>query len=237
MTLVDGPLAVHWQMLFDEQWLATHGRFPWRMSEGPGLAYLPPSPRQGDGMGRVAYADARQRLDIVQSLLRNLANAKSCIWLATPYFLPSLKVRRALMKAARRGVDVRLLLTSRQTDNAPVRYAGQRYYPRLLRAGVRIFEYQPRFLHLKTVLVDDWVSVGSCNFDHWNLRFNLEANLETLDCAFTGQVRTFLEGDFAVSREITLADWKSRPLLKRFYQRIWGWADRLVVDVLYRRKR
>ncbi|EGH44502.1 phospholipase D/transphosphatidylase, partial [Pseudomonas syringae pv. pisi str. 1704B] len=86
------------------------------------------------------------------------------------------------------GVDVRLLLTGPRTDHPSVRYAGQRYYPRLLRAGVKVFEYQPCFLHLKMVLIDDWVSLGSCNFDHWNLRFNLEANLEALDPGLTRDV-------------------------------------------------
>jgi phosphatidylserine/phosphatidylglycerophosphate/cardiolipin synthase-like enzyme len=74
---------------------------------------------------------------------------------------------------------------------------------RLLRAGVRIFEYQPCFLHLKMVLVDDWVSVGSCNFDHWNLRFNLEANIEALDPPLTAAVVASFERDFAQSRKST----------------------------------
>ena len=142
---------------------------------------LPAIPPLGPGLGRVAYADAEQHRDILQSLVRNLLRARRTIWLATPYFLPTWRVRRALRRAAKHGVDVRLLLTGRNTDHAPVRYAGRRYYPRLLKAGVRIFEYQPRFLHLKMVLVDDWVSLGSCNFDHWNLRWNLDANLEAFD--------------------------------------------------------
>ena len=69
---------------------------------GPGLERLPPLPSAGIGMGRVAYADARQHWDIVQSLVRSIRNAKTRIWLATPYFLPSWKVRRALLRP--RGV-------------------------------------------------------------------------------------------------------------------------------------
>ncbi|MDT4846942.1 Minor cardiolipin synthase ClsB [compost metagenome] len=168
--------------------------------------------------------------------MRSIRTARNRVWLATPYFLPSWKVRRALIKAARRGVEVRLLLTSRHTDHPPVRFAGQRYYPRLLRAGVRIFEYQQRFLHLKLVVVDDWVSVGSCNFDHWNLRFNLEANLEALDPQFTRAVDACMRQDFSDSREITMDDWHARPLIKRLRQRLWGWLDRLVVNLLDRRR-
>jgi phosphatidylserine/phosphatidylglycerophosphate/cardiolipin synthase-like enzyme len=109
----------------------------------------------------VAYANAQQHRDILQSLIRALRGAKLRIWLATPYFLPTWKVRRALRKAAARGVEVRLLLSGRHTDNPPVRFAGERYYPKLLKAGVQIFEYRPRLLHLKMELVADWVSVGS----------------------------------------------------------------------------
>src|SRR5690606_23389422 len=153
------------------------------------------------------------------------------IWLATPYFLPTGRVRRELMRAARRGVDVQLLLTSRNTDHPSVRYAGQRYYPRLLRAGVRIYEYQPHFLHLKIVLVDDWVSIGSCNFDHWNLRWNLEANLETLDPLFSLSVAESFECDFIRSREIAMQPWHARPLRVRIHQRIWGLLDRLLLNI------
>lgn len=234
MVSIEGPLVAHWQLLFDYQWLACVGKRPWRPEEAPGLAHLPPLPPSGQGMGRLAYADARQHKDIVQSLVRSIRRAKQRVWLATPYFLPSWKVRRALLHAARRGVDVQLLLTSRNTDHRPVRYAGQRYYPRLLRAGVRIHEHGPRFLHLKMALVDDWVSVGSCNFDHWNLRFNLEANLEALDVDFTRAVAECLRAGIASAQEITLEAWRARPLLKRFKQRLWGWLDRLVVNLLDR---
>ncbi|WP_042114732.1 phospholipase D-like domain-containing protein, partial [Pseudomonas aeruginosa] len=101
---------------------------------------------------------------------------------------------------------------------------------------VRIHEYQPRFLHLKMVMVDDWVSVGSCNFDHWNLRFNLDANLEALDPDFTNEAAASLLADFADSREVTLAMWRARPLWMRLHQRLWGWLDRVVVNFLDRRR-
>jgi cardiolipin synthase len=236
MVRVEGPLVAHWRQLFDHQWQACAGRRPWKLEQGRGLDHLPPIPPVGQGMGRLAYASADQHLDIVQSLLRNISRARQRLWLATPYFLPSWKVRRHLIRAARRGVEVRLLLTGRNTDHPPVRYAGQRYYPRLLRAGVRIFEYQPRFLHLKMALVDDWVSVGSCNFDHWNLRFNLEANVEALDPMLAQAVSECFIDDFAKSCEITLEDWHNRPLLRRLKQRLWGSLDRLVVNLLDRRR-
>lgn len=117
---------------------------------------------------------------------------------------------------------MRLLLTGPRTDHPSVRYAGHRYYPRLLRAGVRIYEYQPCFLHLKMVLIDDWVSIGSCNFDHWNLRFNLEANIEALDPPLTAAVQASFERDFALSEVVDLGHWNARPLWRRVKQRLWG---------------
>lgn len=235
MVEIRGPLVIDWQALFDRQFHANARRTAWRPAQNFGLPRLPPAPVTGEGLGRVAYADARQHRDILQSLVRGLNSGKKRIWLATPYFLPTWKVRRSLRRAASRGIDVRLLLTGPRTDHPSVRYAGHRYYPRLLRAGVKIFEYQPCFLHLKMVLIDDWVSLGSCNFDHWNLRFNLEANLEALDPALTLAVAQSFEKDFAVSNLVSLADWKARPLWRRVQQRVWGWLDRLVVNVLDRR--
>jgi len=235
MVEIVGPLVLDWQILFDRQWLANPHRTAWKPAADFGLQRLPKVPAQGEGMGRVAYADARQHRDILHSLIRALNSGQRRIWLATPYFLPTWSVRRSLRRAAARGVDVRLLLTGPRTDHPSVRYAGHRYYPRLLKAGVRIFEYQPCFLHLKMVLVDDWVSIGSCNFDHWNLRFNLEANLEALDPPLTRAVTASFEADFTQSQEVSLEAWKQRPLWRRIKQRIWGWVDRLVVNLLNRR--
>ncbi|WP_152225880.1 phosphatidylserine/phosphatidylglycerophosphate/cardiolipin synthase family protein [Pseudomonas sp. SCB32] len=236
MVEMTGSIVADWQRLFERQWHATFGVRAWKPREEVLLTRLPPTPHYGEGLARVAYADASQHRDILQSLVRSLRGARQRIWLATPYFLPTWKVRRALRRAAQRGVDVRLLLTGRLTDHAPVRYAGQRYYPSLLRAGVRIFEYQPRFLHLKMVVVDDWTSVGSCNFDHWNLRFNLEANVEAFDPQFTAAVAECLRTDFEQSREIDLGSWHARPWWKRLRERLWGSLDRLVVNFLDRRR-
>ncbi|SFD26959.1 Phosphatidylserine/phosphatidylglycerophosphate/cardiolipin synthase [Pseudomonas citronellolis] len=236
MVEMQGPVLADWLVLFERQWHACLQAKAWRPLQMVSPARLPPTPVGSSGLGRVAYADARQHRDILQSLVRSLNSAQQRIWLATPYFLPTWKVRRALRKAARRGVEVRLLLTGRLTDHAPVRYAGQRYYPRLLRAGIRIFEYQPRFLHMKVVLVDDWTSVGSCNFDHWNLRFNLDANIEILDADFTAAVADCLIADFAASREIDFTLWHGRSLWMRLHQRLWGWLDRVVVNFLDRRR-
>lgn len=234
MVEISGPLLSDWRRLFDTQWALCLRRRIWQFPLPRRLPRIPQSSGSGDGWGRVAYSAARQHYDVLHSLICRLREAKTRIWFATPYFLPTRKVRRELMQAARRGVEVRLLLTSRNTDHPPIRYAGQRYYPKLLRAGVRIHEYQPHFLHLKMVLVDDWVSIGSCNFDYWNLRWNLEANLEALDAEFSAGVAEAFEQDFARSLEIDLHTWHARPLRVRIYQRLWGLLDRLAINILNR---
>ncbi|MCU1715670.1 phospholipase D-like domain-containing protein [Pseudomonas sp. 5P_3.1_Bac2] len=239
MVEISGPLVRDWQALFEWQWESYQAINTWRVWRPHGPARyrsLPPLPSRVGGLGRVAFADAWQRRDILLSLVRALRGAKQRIWLATPYFLPTWRVRRSLRQAAARGVDVRLLLSGQHTDHPPIRFAGQRYYASLLKAGVKIFEYQPQFLHLKMVLVDDWVSVGSCNFDHWNLRFNLDANLEALDPGFTAQVLSSFQHDFAQSTPISPQEWRRRPWYKRLQQSLWGTLDQLLVNLLDRRR-
>lgn len=239
MVRVEGPVVIDWQTLFDYQWDSCLERFFWQQNNSPEELTkqpTPPLPFAHIGKARVAYAASTQNRDIQKSLLRIIKGAHQTVWLATPYFLPTWAVRRALRKAAVRGVDVRLLLTGRNTDLPAVRWAGQRYYPALLRKGVRIFEYQPRFLHLKMVMVDGWTSIGSCNFDHWNLRFNLENNLEARDAGLLEQVRSSFENDFQDSLEITEEVWRQRPLILRFRQRLWGWLDRLAINFLDKRR-
>jgi len=132
---------------------------------------------------------------------------------------------RALKQAAEQGADVRLLLPGRHTDHPAIRHAGRRFYSSLLRHGVRIFEYQPRFLHAKTLLCDQWVSIGSSNFDRWNLRWNLEANQEVDDLGFAGSVHAMFEVDLKVSVEIDKEKWKRRRWITRLREHLWGRVD------------
>lgn len=225
MLHVQGPVVADWVGVFQQQWEATErrrGRMPLPLRRVP----IPPRPDGSDGLARVSLTDGRSHRELVQALLASIARAEHQVWLATPYFVPSWRIRRSLARAARRGVDVRLLLCGEVTDHPAVRYAGQRYYRRLLAAGVRIFEYQPRFLHLKTVLVDDWVSLGSSNFDRWTLHWNLEANQNIIDGALTQVVQQSFATDFAESKEWTLADWQALPWLHRMKIRLWGGVSR-----------
>jgi len=162
-------------------------------------------------------------------LYRRMLASKKRIWLATPYFIPSRRLRRVLRLAAGQGVDVRLFLPgSRYHDHPLVRMAAHRHYMRLLDAGVRIFEFQPTFLHGKIGLFDeDWTVIGSANLDRLSLFHNHELLVESKDQDLASDV---LEEFFQIveeSKEIHFESWAKRPILGKIVEQVCGWFDRL----------
>ena len=215
---ISGPVLIDWQELFVCVW-NRHASLDLMLSAPPPRAEL------ADMRGRVATASPLRAQDIRRSLFRRVAHAEQRVWLATAYFVPSRKLLRTLKRAAQQGMDVRLLLPGPYTDHPAIRHAGRRFYSSLLRHGVRIFEYQPRFLHAKTLLCDNWVSIGSSNFDRWNLRWNLEANQEVDNPGFAESVRTMFEADLKVSVEIDKEQWRRRRWITRLREHLWGRVD------------
>ncbi|MDN2657471.1 phosphatidylserine/phosphatidylglycerophosphate/cardiolipin synthase family protein [Cobetia sp. 14N.309.X.WAT.E.A4] len=178
--------------------------------------------------GRVVWGHGFRYQAIRHSLQHQASSTRKRLWICTPYFVPTFSMRRRLKRAARRGVDVQLLIAGQHHDHPGVRSAGQRFYASLLKAGVRIHEFQPRFLHAKFSLADDWVTLGSCNFDHWSLQWNLEANQEVQDHRFAAEVAALFEQHFARSVEITRAAWQRRSLAQRCREWGYGTLDSLV---------
>jgi phosphatidylserine/phosphatidylglycerophosphate/cardiolipin synthase-like enzyme len=217
MLRFSGPVVSDAVQLFSQHWQ--------RMNTAPIIPSTASPHRQWDQTARLSI-NAPTRMEIKRSLLRQLAQAKTRIWISTAYFIPSWKIRRRLQRAAMQGVDVRLLLPGQHTDHPAVRHAGRRYYAQLLRSGVRIFEYQPRFLHAKILLCDEWSSIGSSNIDRWNFRWNLEANLEVMDRAFSQTLVTMFEADFVQSNELHYANWHQRPWYRQLQEGFWGWIAR-----------
>lgn len=103
-----------------------------------------------------------------------------------------------------------------------------RYYERLLTNGIRVFEYQPRFLHAKVLLCDDWLSIGSCNADRWNYRWNLEANQEIRDPELISRTASLFEADFACCREFDNELWRSRSWYRRLRENLSGYVMNLL---------
>ena len=226
MLEIRGPVVQDWRTLFFEVW-----------RRQPTIPAPPAGPAPaGEALGRVTATRGPVGQEIKRSLLKRVRGARARAWIATAYFLPPWRVRRALRQAVRRGVDVRLLLPGPLTDHPAVRHAGRRFYQRLLRHGVRIFEYQPRFLHQKVILCDDWVSIGSANLDRWNLRWNLEANQEVSNPGFARAVHAMLTNDFREAVECRYDTWRRRPWTARLPEWLWGRVD-LLLERLGRREK
>lgn len=136
--------------------------------------------------------------------------AKQRIWLTTPYFVPDSRLRRRLIRAAQRGVDVRVL-TPAKTDVPIAQWAAHALYSALLKHGVHVYEYQPRVLHAKTLLVDDaWATVGTANLDYRSLFVNAEVNLVATDEGFGKTLAQHFRTDLESSHEIKREHWRLR---------------------------
>ena len=145
-----------------------------------------------------------------------IAGAQRRLWLTTAYFAPDRTFEDALCEAARRGVDVRVLVNGLEVDKEVARQAGRRSYGKLLEAGLRIFEYDKTMLHAKVLIVDDrWANVGSGNLDSRSLDLDLELNVAVLDPDLVQELCGHFLEDLEVSREIDQQTWKRRPLHKR----------------------
>ncbi|MDH5472530.1 MAG: phosphatidylserine/phosphatidylglycerophosphate/cardiolipin synthase family protein [Gammaproteobacteria bacterium] len=213
MLEIRGPNVNQWQNLFTRNW--SH----WSDVVIP---FREPESHQGSHKGRVAMTEGPNLLEIKRSAINRIRNAKQQVWFCTAYFVPSRKIRHALRNTARRGVDVRLLIPGPITDHPMTRHLAQYHYSKLLKDKVRIFEYQPRFLHAKIIVCDNWVSTGSCNIDRWNLRWNLDANQEIEDFDFTESVKEIFNQDFSHCKEILYNDWHKRSLFNRLTT--WCWV-------------
>jgi cardiolipin synthase len=134
-----------------------------------------------------------------------IASAQKTLQIENAYFLPDDLMRKELTDAAKRGVKVDVLVPGKKIDQKLVRLASRRQWLELIRAGVRIFEYQPTMVHVKLMIVDDiFVSIGSGNFDNRSIRLNDEANLDVLDRNFAAQQIRLFESDKKQCREVTL---------------------------------
>jgi cardiolipin synthase len=207
---IDGPLAGQMQQLFVAHW-NQHARAPIQPAR-----YFPPLPSVGRLRGAVASCEAgRRRNPFYRALLKAIDAAEHRVLVTTAYFVPTRRLLRSLAAAARRGVDVRLLLPSRSDAWAPL-HAGRSHYGRLLQSGVRIYERQGALLHAKTTVIDGvWATVGSANLDWRSVVHNAEANAIVLDASFGAQMEAVFRQDLVASRQVTLAAWHRRGWLQR----------------------
>lgn len=228
MVRIEGSVVPDWQQVFTNTWERVTG-------EVPDLPAIAVTRFSGGQPGRVALSESLQLQEIKRSFINRVRRANQRIWLTTPYFVPSRKIRRSLIYSARAGVDVRLLLPGPISDHAWVSNAARGFYRRLLHNGVRVFEFQSGFTHAKIGLCDNWCTIGSSNLDRWNQRWNLDANQEIEDNFFSSQVIRLFEENFAQSQEIDLTQWRARSRRQRLREWL---SARLVwlLEMIVRRK-
>ncbi len=214
---IEGALVSQLVTSFDEMFVRAefqHKRFiHWRKTGAKKTVSLPAEQilLSGPGRGRNPFK---------RSLRRDLTTARE-VRIIVAYFLPTWRLRRDLLRAARRGGRVRLILAGK-SDVALAMLAAQSLYRRFLAAGVEIYEYQPQILHAKLFIVDDVVYTGSSNLDTRSLRINYELMLRFDDPAVVTQARGIFDDLLNNCRRVTMEDWRrAHTLWQRVKQR---WA-------------
>jgi cardiolipin synthase len=216
---LQGPVVAELQTLFLAAWESQRG------DPLPAREYFPRLQNVGRQVVRAIGSSPDEPFSLIYAtLLSAIGSAQTSVHLTNAYFVPDPQLLAALEAAARRGVDVALILPS-QTDSWLVFHAGRGHYEELLRAGVKIHERRGAILHSKTALIDGvWATVGSTNLDWRSFLHNHELNAVVLGTEFGAQLQAMFAKDLAASDAITLEQWERRPLqlrLKELLARAW----------------
>jgi cardiolipin synthase len=211
MARIEGPLVSGLQGVTAENWLECCGE----ILTGPD--YFPDLRRCGETTAFVVKSSPSDRATTSRVTFQLLMEgADRTVRVNTPYFLPDRSLRRALVEIATRGVTLTVIVPGRHTDQRWVRLASRRMWGELLRAGVRIFEYQPSMMHAKILIVDDlWTVLGTTNIDNRSFEHNDEDNVAMCDPAVAARLLEDYERDLAGSYEVTLEQWERRPLWEK----------------------
>jgi cardiolipin synthase len=214
---IEGPAVATLQWAFVNNWVRQEG------GELPARDYFPRLAPVGDKFVRVLATEPSSNSEIYKSLLVAIGEAKKSVHITSAYFVPDQQVVDALIAAAKRGVDVKLVLPG-VSDHGLVMHAGQAFYEQLLAGGVKIFQLQVAVLHAKTAVIDEaWSTIGSANIDRRSFIHNYELNVVVIDPAFGRDMESAFNEDLRDSKEVTLDQWRDRP----WADRIKEWAARL----------
>lgn len=217
----------------DRRWHDTHLRLAGPIADEAAKAFLSIHynaldclcDEQYQALTLLSNSDRRCGHQLRLLLVEQLEQARQRIWLTTPYFVPDGRIQHELCRAAQRGVDVRVLVPAK-TDAPIVRWAAHASYSNLLAAGVHIYEYQPRMLHAKTLVVDThWCTVGTANLDYRSLFINYEINLAASSSELNGRLASNYLDDLKDAEEIHQKVWSRRPVLSKAVEWI-GWSAR-----------
>jgi cardiolipin synthase A/B len=218
MVRVEGPVVAQLQSIFLEDWVHTTGEVL------HGEKQFPPTPPVGDILAQ-AISASRSDASSMAKLLYYMAiqAARKTIWIENAYFVPDGQIRRGLVHAVERGVDVRIIVPGPHIDTPYVRMASRFHYGELLDGGVKMFEYQPTMMHNKVMVVDGiWTTIGSINFVNRSMKKNAEANIAIYDHGFAEIVEKSILADVEKSREFTKRMWKKRGFVNRVAE-IFSW--------------
>ena len=213
---VEGPVVAQMQAVFLDNWIKAQGEvlhdelyFPHLEPRGEMVAQMfSSSPSGGSESMQLMYMMA-------------ITSARSTIHLSSSYFVPDRLTTAALVTAAKRGVEIRIILPGEHIDTEIVRKASRAGWGDLLQAGVKIAEFAPTMYHCKVLVVDSLlVSVGSTNFDNRSFRINDEANLNVLDAGFAKQQVAIFETDWTLARPVTYEQWLHRPWQDKLLERL-----------------
>jgi len=204
-----GPIVHNVQAAFSENWGGETGELFLGDDHFPALAPA------GSVLAHAAYAKPERSAAAVKILHHTvICLARKRLWIQNPYFIPEPEAIDAFGEAVKRGVDVRVLMPSTSgSDNPMVQHAGHRNFEKLLKCGVRLFEYPHTLLHQKVMTVDGvWSAIGSSNFDDRSFETNDEITLGLLDESLAAQLDAVFEKYVARANEIDLERWQRRGL-------------------------
>lgn len=217
---IEGPVVAEFQKLFMQTWEKQHGK-PLAKKD-----YFPELKAQGKDIVRAIGSTPDDPYSLIYlTLLSAIGNAEKQVYVTNAYFVPDPQLLKALTDAAKRGVDVKLILPS-HSDSAIVFHAGRAHYAGLLEGGVKIYERGGALLHSKTAVIDGvWSTVGSTNLDWRSFLDNDEVNAVIIGHEFAQQMQAMFANDLKASQPIERAQWERRPLhfrLKEWSAQLWG---------------
>ncbi len=211
MARIEGPIVAALQGVFAENWLECCGEILTAPRHWP---QLQPRGSVEAMLVKSSPSDRATSSRVVFQML--IEGALARIDICTPYFLPDRALRRSLVRAAQRGVRVRVIVPGRMTDQRLVRLASRRMYRELLAHGIAIYEYRPAMTHVKALMVDDtWAVIGTTNVDNRSFEHNDEVNVAFRESGVTERLRRDFEADIASSDEVTLDRWNQRPVFEK----------------------
>jgi len=206
---VEGPIVAQLQSAFAENWIEETGEVI------GGTNFFPELEPRGDMKAHAVWISPSGSPSTVK-LLHYLAirAAKKRITIQNPYFLPDPDARKALAEAVKRGVEIRVMLPADYASDEPhVQHASHHHYGTLLKAGVKLYDYQKTLLHQKVMVVDGlWAAVGSTNFDDRSFEINDEVSLVVHDERIARELEETFERDLKDAKAVNLEEWQHRPI-------------------------